>query len=91
MQEIPEYTTLGYNIASEAILQQHLEEYNILKQQHLLSIPLFSSRGSSSGEADTDDEEEDSKGEQQQQLNHKAERLHIIFYCEEYGNAWWPK
>ena len=69
-QELKGFGDFGYRLASEAILQQHLEEYRALKTKDILSVPLF---------------EPPSSG-----IEGEFKPIHFVFYCEEYGNAWWP-
>jgi len=71
-QDIPEFSAFGYKLASEAILQQHLEEYHAHKLHSSISLPLFAPVQPAGDVAAP------------------SVRLHIVFYCEEYGNAWWP-
>lgn len=78
-QELPRYNGFGYKIASEAILQQHLEEFHSRKRVDGISLPVFAPVGriahATAAETNTAS---------------AFVPLHIVFYCEEYGNAWWP-
>lgn len=78
-QDIAEANQLGFQIASEAIMQQHIRDYRIHKQRGLLTVPMFVVKVPEVNTTEGSGPES------------AFVPLHFIFYCEEYGNAWWPR